>query len=190
MKSLLLFSSGINSTTALYLYKNNVDCLYINYGQRASKQEILHSKTLCNLLGLRLIVIDIPNLGERFNEGREFKLHEPIMHKNIILLSIALVYAKEKGYKEVIFPISCDTCEYEVQKPKILEELVELSKLLDVKLTMPFLHLSKDLIVKMGKRLGVPYELTYSCVLGYKEHCKSCPKCEVRIKTFRENGIL
>lgn len=79
-------------------------------------------------------------------------------------MPIALVYAKEKGYDEVIFSLVYEDCKYESNKPKIIEELERLAELLGVKLTILFLNLSKSLVSKMG----IDPSLTYSCVLDHK----------------------
>ena len=115
--------------------------------------------------------------------------HVPIKHRNIILVSIALVYAKEKGYEEVILANVNEDCVYEQNKPKITSKLVELARELNVKLTMPFIGLSKSLVLKMGIKEGLNPEDTYSCMLGHKKHCGLCSQCELRKKAFLEANL-
>lgn len=55
-------------------------------------------------------------------------------------------------------------------------------------LEAPFVHLSKGDIVKLGLKLGVPYELTWSCYEGGAVPCGKCATCIDRMHAFRENG--
>jgi 7-cyano-7-deazaguanine synthase len=51
------------------------------------------------------------------------------------------------------------------------------------------LKLSKSQIVKLGIRLGVPYQMTWSCYLGDRKPCGTCDSCVLRAKGFREAGL-
>jgi 7-cyano-7-deazaguanine synthase len=53
-----------------------------------------------------------------------------------------------------------------------------------VRLITPFLHATKDAIVKMGAELLVPYEMTWSCYKGDDIHCGTCPTCRSRKEAF------
>jgi len=58
-----------------------------------------------------------------------------------------------------------------------------------VRLFTPFLSSSKADIVTTGKKLGVPYELTWSCYKGDEVHCGECPTCRARKESFRAAGV-
>ena len=60
----------------------------------------------------------------------------------------------------------------------------------NVDLLIPFKALPKSKIVEAGSRLGVPFELTYSCYGGGELHCGRCPTCLERAKAFREAGVI
>lgn len=53
----------------------------------------------------------------------------------------------------------------------------------------PFINCSKAAIVKEGLRLGVPYQLTWSCYAGKEQPCGVCGTCIDREQAFRANGI-
>ncbi len=53
----------------------------------------------------------------------------------------------------------------------------------------PLLHMTKAQIIREGNRLGVPYELTWSCYLGGERACGRCDSCQLRLKGFREAGL-
>src|SRR5258705_2097109 len=61
-----------------------------------------------------------------------------------------------------------------------------------VKIHTPLLRLSKAEIVKLGRELGVPFGLTYSCYDPAPDGrpCGQCDACLLRCKGFEEAGTL
>ncbi|MBO8463794.1 MAG: 7-cyano-7-deazaguanine synthase QueC [Firmicutes bacterium] len=59
-----------------------------------------------------------------------------------------------------------------------------------IKIEAPFIRKNKAEIVKEGLRLGVPYELTWSCYEGKEKPCGNCATCIDREKAFVENGMV
>lgn len=53
----------------------------------------------------------------------------------------------------------------------------------------PFVKMTKKDVVERGLRLGVPYELTWSCYEGNDRPCGVCGTCIDRRKAFEENGV-
>ena len=54
----------------------------------------------------------------------------------------------------------------------------------------PFINASKADVVAAGAKLGVPFELTWSCYEGHEKACGTCGTCRDRIRAFRENGLI
>mgnify|MGYP001603205522 CR=1 FL=1 len=52
----------------------------------------------------------------------------------------------------------------------------------------PLIKMTKAGIIKLGTRLKVPYELTWSCYQGGKFPCGRCDSCLFRAKGFQEVG--
>jgi 7-cyano-7-deazaguanine synthase len=59
----------------------------------------------------------------------------------------------------------------------------------NIELLSPFMNVDKTEIVKIGKRLNVPYELTYSCYKGEDRHCGKCGTCYERREAFNDAGV-
>lgn len=59
-----------------------------------------------------------------------------------------------------------------------------------VRLIAPFVKLTKADIVKMGNKLHVPFELTWSCYNGGEKPCGKCATCKDRAKAFEINGLI
>lgn len=53
----------------------------------------------------------------------------------------------------------------------------------------PFIDKNKAQVVAEGLRLGVPYELTWSCYQGGNKPCGVCGTCIDRRKAFEANGV-
>ena len=53
----------------------------------------------------------------------------------------------------------------------------------------PLINKGKSAIIRTGKMLGVPFELTWSCYRGGKAPCRRCDSCILRAKGFEEAGI-
>ncbi|SEP76068.1 7-cyano-7-deazaguanine synthase [Lachnospiraceae bacterium RM5] len=57
-----------------------------------------------------------------------------------------------------------------------------------VKLVCPFVDTNKAGVVKLGLKLKVPYELTWSCYEGGEKPCMTCATCLDRIAAFKANN--
>lgn len=58
-----------------------------------------------------------------------------------------------------------------------------------VNLFTPFIEYNKAMIVTQGLKLGVPFELTWSCYNGGNVPCGHCATCLDRAKAFEQNGV-
>ena len=56
-------------------------------------------------------------------------------------------------------------------------------------LEAPFINCNKADVVREGLRLGVPYQLTWSCYEGGDHPCGHCGTCIDRQEAFRANGV-
>ena len=55
----------------------------------------------------------------------------------------------------------------------------------------PFLSMEKRDVIRLGVELGVPLELTLSCMNPQEgRHCGQCSKCRERRDAFREAGVV
>lgn len=53
----------------------------------------------------------------------------------------------------------------------------------------PFVGLTKAQVIREGLRIGVPYELTWSCYEGSEKPCGVCGTCRDRQSAFEANGV-
>jgi 7-cyano-7-deazaguanine synthase len=53
----------------------------------------------------------------------------------------------------------------------------------------PLIHLRKADIVRKGRELGAPLQLSWSCYQGEAEACGRCDSCHLRLRGFKEVGF-
>jgi 7-cyano-7-deazaguanine synthase len=58
-----------------------------------------------------------------------------------------------------------------------------------VTLEAPLVNMNKAGVVSLGLKLGVPYELTWSCYEGGEKACGTCGTCIDRKNAFIANGV-
>jgi len=58
-----------------------------------------------------------------------------------------------------------------------------------LEIVTPVIHLRKSEIVRRGRELGAPFELTWSCYQGEEVACGVCDSCALRLRAFQEAGV-
>ena len=108
--------------------------------------------------------------------------------RNGIMLSIAAGYAESLEAEAVILgnhfgdhAIYPD-CRVSFIEP--MKEAIKQGTYAKIELLSPFASIDKTEIVRIGTKLGVPYELTYSCYKGTEHHCGKCGTCYERKEAF------
>ena len=70
-----------------------------------------------------------------------------------------------------------------------ISEAVRIGSGDQLRIRAPFIEKTKAEVVAEGVRLGVPFELTWSCYEGGEKACGVCGTCRDRLRAFRENGL-
>ena len=112
--------------------------------------------------------------------------------RNIALLSKAAVYgASRKISRLVVAPLAGNP--FPDATPQFFAALnaaLSLGLAAPIEISAPFAHLHKEDVVKIGAALGVPFELTLSCMNpSGTTHCGRCSKCRERRDAFHSAGI-
>lgn len=193
MAEIILLSGGIESSTLLHIlhHQTEMHAVFVDYGQRAAAQEHQAALAQCTALGLTLIKLGMSYVGGAFRAGQSKKLHVPIPHRNLIVLSLGISYAAQLNVQRVNLAVNLeDTLAYPSASQKFLDQFRSVAQTLgDFDLATPLSTLSKAEIIQRGVQLGVDYLHTYSCLLGYKRHCGVCPQCTHRRNAFNSAGV-
>jgi len=197
--TLLIYSGGLDSSSALYIYKNKIAlAASFNYGSRHNEQEIKRAKLNCELLNIEHIVI---NMQEAFS-GIESALTDTtkaipeghyesdgmkstvVPFRNSIMLSVATGIADSRGLKGVMLGShSGDHAVYPDCTPEFnagMRAAMIMGTDNKVELFTPFMNLDKKEVAKLGVEAGMKPDLTYSCYKGGEEQCGVCSTCVER----------
>lgn len=202
MKTVLIYSGGMDSTTLLYkllAQGDQVLCLSFDYGQR-HKKELKAAQKICRILqksGEKIShkIVDITavkNLMAGSALTSKIKIPEShykdktmrltvVPNRNMIFLSLAIAAAVSENFDRVAVAIHAgDHAIYPDCRPKFIKKINAVSKIANYKkinIYAPFLNITKRQIAKIGKKLKVPYELTWTCYKGLKNPCGKCGAC-------------
>ena len=71
-----------------------------------------------------------------------------------------------------------------------LESLAAIERAVAPKIIAPFLTMTKTEVFKLGAAMGVPYDLTWSCLRAGALHCGQCTACRARRRAFADAGLV
>jgi len=212
-KGVVLISGGMDSCVLTAFAAREVReilGLHVNYGQRTEKRELKAFHDICDHFGIeKRFVADIGYLGRiggscLTDPSIEVPLGQfseegiPISYvpfRNAHFLSIAVSWAEVEGAGAVyIGAVEVDSSGYPDCRGSFIEafnEVVREGTKPETSITIraPFLKLMKRDIVVMGKSLGAPFHLTWSCYKDEDVACGECDSCYLRIKAFEEAGV-
>lgn len=112
-----------------------------------------------------------------------------VPNRNMILLAVAIAKAVSVGARFVAYGAHAgDHAIYPDCRPEFVEAMKTAAGLADwtkVEILAPFIKSTKADIAKTGARLGVPFEMTWSCYKGGEIHCGKCGTCTERREAFQ-----
>ena len=206
--SILVLSGGMDSTTLLHDRKDQIAlAVTFDYGSKHNAREIECAKKNCEMLGIEHIVIPLDFMGKYFKsslliggedipEGHyadENMKSTVVPFRNGIMLAIAAGLAESRGLKKVMLANhGGDHAIYPDCRPGFVDAMSEAIKegtYDGVIIDAPYTNITKSDIARIGKRIGVDYNLTYSCYKGGEKHCGKCGTCVERMEALRDAGI-
>lgn len=209
-KALVVFSGGVDSTTALYWamkHFNEVETLSFTYGSKHNYIEHQYALKTCEKLNIKNTLIPLDFIGQYFksdllqsggdipegNYDEENMKSTVVPFRNGIMLAIAAGFAESQGIDTIILGNhSGDHAIYPDCRPEFIQGMKDaIANGTEKKIVVasPFCNISKTDIVKEGEKLGVDFSLTYSCYNGREKHCGKCGTCSERKESFRDAGV-
>jgi 7-cyano-7-deazaguanine synthase len=214
-QSLVLFSGGIDSTTALYWAlreKKNISALTFDYGQR-HKLEIRQSKKITENLSIphKILMVNLNQIGGSsltdpslplplFSQIEEIEEGLPstyVPFRNGIFLSLAAAWAEVNKVNTIVCGFNVvDSPNYPDTRRAFVEAM---EKAINagtraafggekLHLLSPFLDMRKSEIIEHGLSLGADYSYSISCYQGSEIPCMECSSCLLRQKAWEEVG--
>ena len=215
--AVVLLSGGLDSAVTLYFAKNNgynCQCLIFDYGQR-HKKEIESAKKIARSADCkyRVLKIEFPWKGSSLldrrkpipfknsNSQNKKRVNIPTTYvpaRNIIFLSFATSFAEAIRANAIFIGVhtqdysgypDCRKGFFRAFSSVIKTGTKSGTKAKAIKIFTPLIEKNKAGIIKLGLRLGVPFNLTWSCYKGDKKPCGKCDSCIFRARGFAEAGI-
>lgn len=177
----LSLSGGADSVTLLYYLCSldiKPDCYFFNYGQQSAAYEQVAAAKIANIANTNFQILDIRNCFKEVNVGKlghTLAGTTVVRGRNLFFASLLSMWSDEVylGVNKTDFE------HYPDCRPDFFEKL---NKVTDAKILTPFIHFTKEQIIKLGKQLAVPYELTRSCYTNQVLPCGVCGACIERKK--------
>ena len=214
-KAIILLSGGLDSSVTAYIAKQqgyDLFALSFLYGQQHDK-EIASSKKIAESLQVSEHVffqLDLSQFGgSSLLKNSKVSISSPkelsqigssipntyVPARNTIFLSIALAFAETRYAKAIYTGVTAmDYSGYPDCRPEFINAFQQLVNLATKKtvtghpisIETPLIHLTKTDIIRKGKELSVPFELTWSCYNGRQKACGTCESCQLRLQGFQQ----
>ncbi len=208
-KAIVLFSGGMDSAVCLYwALSEGYDCtaLSISYGQK-HKKEVDAAEKIAGLLRVPFthISLNLPWLNtsslvgagevprtDLKNIGKEIP-STYVPARNLMFVSIAASLADSMGAHAIVLgPNAVDFSAYPDCKPEFYKPLgsaIKEGTKYKPEILTPIIKMSKAEIIKLGQKLNVPFEKTWTCYNGADVPCGECESCRLRAKGFKDAGL-
>ena len=211
----VLFSGGIDSTTALYWARRRFDPVFpltFDYGQRHRVEIRLAARLLRRLKLPRTILdvdltqvggsaltdpaIPVPRSG-KFGSQRPGPPSTYVPFRNGIFLAVAAAWAEPRGVRNLVCGFHVlDSPEYPDTRPEFvraMERAINVGTSVafggpKIRIYAPFIGLSKAAIIRTGLALGADYAYAISCYAGGEKPCGRCPSCRMRSRAWASVG--
>ena len=215
-KSIVLFSGGLDSTTAIYWALERYEkvfALTFDYGQRNRIELDMAGKVAQKLsVPQKILRVNLKQIGgssltdtklslpqyEKMEESEEGLPSTYVPFRNGIFLALAAAWAEVVGIKEIICGFNViDSPNYPDTRKQFVQAMQEAINLgtkaslspEKIQIIAPFLKMKKSDIIKEGLSLNVDYSFAISCYCGEEIPCQKCSSCVLRQKAWEEVGL-
>jgi len=210
--AVLLFSGGLDSTTALYWCLQEFQQVYaliVDYGQR-HHIEVQAAQTIAGRLGVETHLLNFPlkniALSALMDDEKEIpqslalskdKDGVPFTYvpfRNGIFLSVAAAFAESRQARHLVTGFNLiDTPDYPDTTAAFTEKMeAAINQGTSASITgrtfkihTPLIGKSKHEIISMGLEMGADYSYSVSCYRGDQIPCLKCPSCDIRDNAFK-----
>ena len=213
-RAVILLSGGMDSAACLALARTQgFDCyaLSFRYGQRHAI-ELEAATRVAIVLGAaehRIVAIDLRAFGgsaltadvavPKDRDATAMATGIPITYvpaRNTIFLSYALAWAEVLNARDIFIGVNAlDYSGYPDCRPEFIAAFQATARLgtrlTDLTVRAPLVHLSKSEIISKGISLGVDFGLTRTCYdpSPSGSACGRCDACALRLKGFADLGL-
>ncbi len=201
MPAVVLLSGGLDSVISMLLAREQEEIILaitIDYGQRASANEIKASKNICQSLNIKHKVIELPffkDLDIELTANHNNIINNPwVPNRNSLFINVAACYADSLEANSIIVGFNQE--EAHTFPDNSLEFVEAINNSLyyatknQVQVKSYISHLDKVGIIQVGNRLGLDFRTIWSCYYGGEKPCNSCSSCLRNKEAFVKAGVL
>lgn len=218
MRAISLLSGGLDSVVATWAARDEHEiaaALTIDYGQRARRREIEAAAEVSARIGCRHFVVELPWLGElggsaltdgqaRVPEPTDGQLDDPekaaqtaaavwVPNRNGVFVNVAAAHAEALDCGAIVCGFNAEEAATFPDNSQAFmsaaDRFFELSTMRHPTIISPTADLSKEEIVRLGRRLGAPLRHVWSCYFGGEEHCWRCESCRRLRRALQGAGV-
>lgn len=212
-QAVILLSGGMDSCVCAAQAVHDfgphfVAALHISYGQRTEAREQRSFHEISDRLNIqrRLLVKNtvLPAIGGSALTDARIAVPEsgdigagvPVTYvpfRNAHFLAAAVSWAEVLGATQVyIGAVEQDSSGYPDCRPAYYRAYNEViragTKEGTIQIVTPLIAMRKWEIVRLGLKLGAPFELTWSCYSRLDRACGVCDSCVLRLRAFEQAG--
>jgi len=198
-KAIVLISGGPDSASLLaWSIKQGYQpiCLNYQFGLRTDPHELRAARAIAKHFGQVVDVIDLSEPTAMLG-GLRHTIHSEahvLRFGTATLVSMASCYAILRSADHVLLALHAadveESPEYTQAFLDAIQGALKIARGTDgIAITAPFTRMPKADLLRLGKELGVPFEQTWSCLVGSKIHCGGCGACRARRDAFAAVGI-
>jgi len=146
------------------------ELLFVDYGQRSRAAERRSSRTIAARWGCRLAELSVEGLYPRKGE---------ISGRNALLVHAALAHRPHAPGLHLGIHAGSGYRDCSPAFVELMQRSLDLHTDGAMRLSAPFIGMSKAELVVLARGAGVPFELTHSCEVS-DEPCRRCRSCRDR----------
>lgn len=202
-KAVCTISGGLDSAVAAALMTEagfDLQFIFFDWGQKTYVKEANCARKLAQHFNADLREVEVPflkslpgvSLTQR--ETLTTAINEYVPNRNAILESQAIGYAEYLKAGIVCVGSTGGDHVAPDNSPQFIDamqRLINEGTVLkpSVQIIAPLMSTDKTGAVKLGIKLNVPFELTWSCHNNIDAACGHCSNCIVRLEAFNKNGL-
>ncbi len=212
--AIVLVSGGMDSlvTAAMaHLHHDKIAFLHLNYGQKTEKKELECFHNIADFYQVARKfrkVIDVSyfrqiggsSLTDDTIEVKQYQgdsdeipdSYVPFRNTHIIAMAVswAEIIGAKKIYIGAVFEDSSGYPDCRPEYYKAVNELIKQgTKLGDIEVITPIIHMQKTEIIQKGLELEAPLHWSWSCYARGDKACGVCDSCALRLRAFQRLGI-